>query len=137
VEVTDDGEVVCTMHRPSSTPQKHYFSASGTHFCQWLSKPQDLVRPEGLGKLQKFVNLIGSRTRDLPACLHKWLQACVRWTVIAHSGHVGAVDLASLEGQKSLRTRLHKGNVSMKKLELWRITRLATFGQSVARNCAS
>jgi hypothetical protein len=26
------------------------------------------VRPEGLGKLKKFVHLIGSRIRDLPAC---------------------------------------------------------------------
>jgi hypothetical protein len=28
----------------------------------------DLVRPEGLGKLINFNYLIGSRTRDLPAC---------------------------------------------------------------------
>jgi hypothetical protein len=33
------------------TPQKHYFSASGTHFYLRLSKPQGLVRPEELGKL--------------------------------------------------------------------------------------
>jgi hypothetical protein len=33
-------------------PQKHYFSASGTHFCYRLSKPQGLVWPEGLGKLK-------------------------------------------------------------------------------------
>jgi hypothetical protein len=33
-----------------------------------LSKPQGLVRPEGLGKLIKIVHLIGSRTRDLPVC---------------------------------------------------------------------
>jgi hypothetical protein len=30
--------------RLCSTPQKHYFSASGTHFCYRLSKPQALVR---------------------------------------------------------------------------------------------
>jgi hypothetical protein len=28
-------------------PQKHYFSASGTHFCHRLSKPKGLVRSEG------------------------------------------------------------------------------------------
>jgi hypothetical protein len=50
------------------TPQKHYFYASGTHFCQRLSKHQDLVRPEGLGKLIKIIHLIGSRTHDLPVC---------------------------------------------------------------------
>jgi hypothetical protein len=26
------------------------------------------VLPEGFGKLRKFVHLIGSRTRDVPAC---------------------------------------------------------------------
>jgi hypothetical protein len=50
------------------TPQKHYFYASGTHFCYRLSKPQGLVRPEGLGKLIKILHLIRSRTRDLEAC---------------------------------------------------------------------
>jgi hypothetical protein len=37
----------------SPTPQKHYFYDSGTHFCLRLSKPQDLVRLEGLGKFKK------------------------------------------------------------------------------------
>jgi hypothetical protein len=50
------------------TPQKRYFYASLTHFCLWLSKPQGLVQPEGLGKLIKIIHLIGSRTRDLPVC---------------------------------------------------------------------
>jgi hypothetical protein len=50
------------------TPQKHYFYASGTHFCWKLSKPQGLVRPEGFGKLIKIIHLIESRTRDLPVC---------------------------------------------------------------------
>jgi hypothetical protein len=31
-------------------------------------RTQVLVRPEGLGKLKNFIHLIGSRTRDLPAC---------------------------------------------------------------------
>jgi hypothetical protein len=44
------------------TPQKHYFYASGTHFCY------DLVRLEGFGKLIKIAHLIGSRTRNLLAC---------------------------------------------------------------------
>jgi hypothetical protein len=50
------------------TPLKHYFYASGTHFCYRLSKPQGLVRLEGLGKLIKIIHLIGSRTCDLPVC---------------------------------------------------------------------
>jgi hypothetical protein len=31
--LTYGGEVVSPMHQPHFTPQKHYFSASGTHFC--------------------------------------------------------------------------------------------------------
>jgi hypothetical protein len=31
--LTDGGKVVSLMHRPCSTPQKHYFSASGTNFA--------------------------------------------------------------------------------------------------------
>jgi hypothetical protein len=35
-------------------PRNNYLSASGTHFCKRLSKPQGLVRPEGLGKLESI-----------------------------------------------------------------------------------
>jgi hypothetical protein len=66
--LTDGGEVVSPTHRPRFIPQKHYFSASVTHFCYRLSKPQAIVRLEGLGKLKEFIHLIWSRTRDLPAC---------------------------------------------------------------------
>jgi hypothetical protein len=46
-----------------------FFSASGTHFCYRLGKPQGLVRPEELGKMKKKIyDLIGNRTRNLPAC---------------------------------------------------------------------
>jgi hypothetical protein len=31
--LTDGCKFFSPMHRPSSTPQKRYFSASGTHFC--------------------------------------------------------------------------------------------------------
>jgi hypothetical protein len=49
---------------------RNIFSDSGTHFRQRLSKPQGPVRLEELGKLKKKkkIHLIGSRTRDLPAC---------------------------------------------------------------------
>jgi hypothetical protein len=30
---TDGGKAVSPTHWPCSTPQKHYFYASGTHFC--------------------------------------------------------------------------------------------------------
>jgi hypothetical protein len=62
---TDGGKVVSPTLRSRSTPQKHYSSASGAHFCQRLGKLQGLERPEGLGTLKKCINLIGSRTRDL------------------------------------------------------------------------
>jgi hypothetical protein len=32
--------------------QKQHFSATGTHFCWMLSKPQGIVQPEGLGKIE-------------------------------------------------------------------------------------
>jgi hypothetical protein len=51
--LTDGGKVESPTHRPHFTPQKHYLSASGTHFCQRLSEPQGVVRPEGLGELKK------------------------------------------------------------------------------------
>jgi hypothetical protein len=58
---------VSLTHRPRFTPPKLYLYASGAYFCSRLSKPQGPVRPEGLGKLKKFIHHIGSRTRDLPA----------------------------------------------------------------------
>jgi hypothetical protein len=63
----DGGKVVSLTHRPRSSPQKH-ISASGTHFCYRLSKPQGLVRQEGSGELKKIIYLLGSRIRDLPEC---------------------------------------------------------------------
>jgi hypothetical protein len=52
-QLTDGSKFVSLTHRLRSTPQKHYFSISGTHFCYTPSNPQDLVRLEGLGKLKK------------------------------------------------------------------------------------
>jgi hypothetical protein len=51
--LTDGVKVVISIHPPHFIPQKHYFYVSGTHFCSRLSKPQGLVRPEGLGKFKK------------------------------------------------------------------------------------
>jgi hypothetical protein len=56
-QLIDGGEVVSLKYRPRSTPQKHYFSASDTHFCSRLSKPQGLVRLEGLDTLETFYSL--------------------------------------------------------------------------------
>jgi hypothetical protein len=50
--LTDGGKVVSPTYQLRSTPQKHYFSASGTHFCLRLSEPQGLMWPEGLGKFK-------------------------------------------------------------------------------------
>jgi hypothetical protein len=51
--LTYGGKFVSPTHRPRSTPQKQYLSASGSDFCKRLSEPQGLVRPEELGKLKK------------------------------------------------------------------------------------
>jgi hypothetical protein len=62
----DGGKIVSPTHWLPSTLEKHYFFYSGAHFCLDLSKPQGLVRPEGLGKFKH--RPIGYRTRDLPVC---------------------------------------------------------------------
>jgi hypothetical protein len=47
--VTDDGQVVSPTHQPHFIPRNIIsFNVSGTHFCYRLSKPEGLVRPEGL-----------------------------------------------------------------------------------------
>jgi hypothetical protein len=43
-------------------------SVYGTHFCQKLRNATTLVPLVGLGKSIEINYLIGSRTRDLPAC---------------------------------------------------------------------
>jgi hypothetical protein len=62
-------------------PRYIFCSASGTQFCE----SQDLVRPEALGKLKKFINLIGSQTRDLPACSIVPQQLCHRVPPLLYS----------------------------------------------------
>jgi hypothetical protein len=55
--LTGGGKAVSLTHWPYFTPQKHYyFYVSGTHFCYRLSKPEGLVRPEGLGKFKKITS---------------------------------------------------------------------------------
>jgi hypothetical protein len=67
--LTDIGKVVVLTHQPRSTPQKHYVSVSGTHFCLRLSEPQGLVRLKVSGKLKKkIIHVIRSQTRNFPAC---------------------------------------------------------------------
>jgi hypothetical protein len=65
---TDGGKFVRSAHRSHFTTQKHYFSVSGTQFCQSLSEPQGLVRPEGLRKLKKNPPHWSS-THQFPACV--------------------------------------------------------------------
>jgi hypothetical protein len=74
-QLTDGGKAVSPLHRPRSTPQKHYFSASGTHLGKRLRKPQGLVPSEGLGKLKKLIHLITSQT-GLKQCLNHYVTIC-------------------------------------------------------------
>jgi hypothetical protein len=53
--LTHDGEDVCLRSRPPSTPHTHFLA------------PGQKVQLEGLGKLKKLNDLIGTRTLDLPA----------------------------------------------------------------------
>jgi hypothetical protein len=75
----DGGKAVSPTHPPHFTPLKHfYFSVSGTHFCLRLSKPQGVVRPEGLGKLKIFSSsgLEPATFRFAAQCLHHYATAC-------------------------------------------------------------
>jgi hypothetical protein len=54
-QLTDGGKFINPTHQPRFIPHKRYFSASGTDFCQRLSKLQGLAQQEGLGKLKKFI----------------------------------------------------------------------------------
>jgi hypothetical protein len=63
--LTDSLEFVNFTLRPHSNLQKQFYFC-GIHFCQRLSKPQELLRPQGLGKSIKTIYFAGSRTRDLP-----------------------------------------------------------------------
>jgi hypothetical protein len=49
------------MHRPRSTPYKHYF-----FWYPFRLEAEGLVQSEELGKLKQFIHLIGSATYDLP-----------------------------------------------------------------------
>jgi hypothetical protein len=89
--LTDGGKVVSPTHWLCSTPQKLFYSASGTHFCQRLNKPQGLVWLEGLGKSKKFNDLIGTRSHDLPICGIVWQALCY------HIEEKSAVDIRDLE----------------------------------------
>jgi hypothetical protein len=54
------GKIVGFTRRPPLyLPEIFFIFACGTHFCQKLSKPQGLVRPERSGKLIKIICLIG------------------------------------------------------------------------------
>jgi hypothetical protein len=64
----DVGKVIRLTHRLRSTLKKHYFSASGTHFCSRLGKPQDLVRLEGSGKLKKKNHLPHRLSNQVKIC---------------------------------------------------------------------
>jgi hypothetical protein len=67
--LTDGGKSVSLKHRlPVYSPKRLFISVSGIHFYSKLSKPQGLVRPEGLGKLINLNDLIGPPTCNLPAC---------------------------------------------------------------------
>jgi hypothetical protein len=93
--LTDGGKIVSCTHWPCSTPQKHYFPASVTHFCYKLSKPQDLMRREGFDKLKKnsFTSpgLLPMTLRLVACCLN-------HYTTVYHTR--GVIFLIIKQGNK-------------------------------------
>jgi hypothetical protein len=61
--LTDCGKVVSLTRPPSFTPRKN----PGTHFCLRLSRPQG-YSPSGRIRSIEKIHLVGTRTRDFPAC---------------------------------------------------------------------
>jgi hypothetical protein len=61
--LTDGGEVVSLTRRPPFTHRMIFV----THFCYRLSLPQG-HSAAGRIRFKKSSNLVGNRTRDLPAC---------------------------------------------------------------------
>jgi hypothetical protein len=59
--LTDGGKFVSPKHRPHFNHKKHYFSVSGSHICERLSKPQGLMRPEGLSKFKNSPHLVSNQ----------------------------------------------------------------------------
>jgi hypothetical protein len=62
--LADGGEVVSFTRRPPFTPRK----IPGTHFCYRPSRPQGHSAAGRIRSIEKSNDLIGNRTRDLPAC---------------------------------------------------------------------
>jgi hypothetical protein len=78
--LTDGGKVLSLTHRPCSTPQEYYSSASDTHFCYRLSEPQGLVRPEGLGNQNNILILYRKRkSTDKQVMDTRTLQCIAFW----------------------------------------------------------
>jgi hypothetical protein len=100
-----------------STLQKHYFSASGTPFCQRVSKPQGLVRPEIMGKLIKIVHLIGSWTPSLLACslVPSALPYRTQWDFQLNS----QISSWCMHMSARARTHTHTHTVSEERPSLW------------------
>jgi hypothetical protein len=62
--LTDTDEVFSLMRWPAFTPRK----IPGTHFCSGLSRYQDYSAAGRIRSIKKSNDLIGNRTRDVPAC---------------------------------------------------------------------
>jgi hypothetical protein len=62
--LTDGGKVVSPTRRTPFTPRK----TSGTHFCWRLSRPQGHSAAGRIRSFEKSNDLMGIRSRDLPAC---------------------------------------------------------------------
>jgi hypothetical protein len=61
---TNGGEVINLTRRPTFTPRK----IPGNNFCQKLSRPQGHSAAGRVRSIEKSNDLVGNRTRDLPAC---------------------------------------------------------------------
>jgi hypothetical protein len=76
--LTDGGKVVSITRRPPFTPQEDSWYS---FLLRGRVDSRAIVRLEGLGQLKK-IHLIGTRTRDIPAC-----QILYRWKLYIEMAH--------------------------------------------------
>jgi hypothetical protein len=63
-QLTDGGEVVSLTRRPPLSARR----VPAAHFCERLRRPQGHSVAGRIRSTEKSSDLIGNRTRDLPAC---------------------------------------------------------------------
>jgi hypothetical protein len=66
--LTDGGKAVSPTHRPRSSPQKLFVCLQYSFLLEAENTPGTIATGRFRSIEKKFIDFVGSRTRDLPAC---------------------------------------------------------------------